>query len=295
MGADVETGPNGLHVEDLLRAGQAAPTLPAALDAVGSALLGTPYQLGNAGEGQEDVFDEDPLWRLDVQDCTTYVETVMAAALARDRADFLRTLAEIRYDGGRVSFLTRNHFPEVDWLPNNERAGYVLDVTARLFPSLHRTTTVVIDKPLWFEKKTAESIEPKSRDLAEREKLAETLRGYAPLFHAASATIAYLPMPSFFVRGEHGELLPNRAVLRRIPHAAVFSVVREGWAPGGVAMAISHQGFVIQKPDGTYLRHASEGRAVVEERLDLYFQKFLTSPTLRGINLLEVRDPRHAF
>lgn len=78
-------------------------------------------------------------------------------------------------------------------------------------------------------------------------------------------------------------------MLAKIPSATIFNVVRENWTPGGVAQAISHQGFVIQKADGTYMRHASEGRAIVEDRLDLYFQKFLSSPTVVGINLLEIR------
>ncbi|MFX7825307.1 N-acetylmuramoyl-L-alanine amidase-like domain-containing protein, partial [Acinetobacter baumannii] len=75
--------------------------------------------LGNAGEGDRDVFDQDPLWRLDVFDCTTFVETVLAASLATDRAGFERELFDIRYHDGRVRYLSRNHFPETDWIPNN--------------------------------------------------------------------------------------------------------------------------------------------------------------------------------
>ncbi|MGG2367979.1 hypothetical protein ACE4ZV_26925, partial [Salmonella enterica] len=77
-----------------------------------------------------------------------------------------------------------------------------------------------------------------------------------------TTTIPYLPMEAFFVTDEHGNPQPNRAVLTKIPDATMFNIVRNGWTPNGISMAISHQGFVIQKPDGTYMRHASPGRGV---------------------------------
>jgi hypothetical protein len=278
-----------VSVEQVIAVGQAERNLPAALNAISTALIGTPYLLGNAGEGNRDVFDQDPLWRLDAFDCTTFVETVIAASLARDRAGFEHELFAVRYLDGDVKFTSRNHFPEVDWIPNNERSGVIRDLTAALFPSLVRTTAITIDKPHWYSSMTANSIEPRTRPLAEREALAARLRAYAPKTHSENAVIAYLPMEQFFVKGAHGERLPNKAVLSRIPPATIFNVVREGWAPGGLPQTISHQGFVVQKADGTYMRHASEGRGVVEDRLDLYFAKFLGSATIRGINLLGIQ------
>jgi hypothetical protein len=290
VAGSVEQGPGGVTVEDLVRIGEAQRSTAAAVDAIGARLLGTPYVLGNAGEGSVDVYDEDPLWRLDVQDCTTYVETVAALASAHDRASFLRALRLVRYEHGVVSFHTRNHFAESDWLPNNERAGYVRDITRALFPLRARTVSVTIDKALWYAKMNAESIAPVSRPLAERERLAAELRRSGAQYAPERAVIPYLPMEAFFLKDVHGKLQPNRAVLSKIPTASVFNIVREGWTPGGLAMAISHQGFVIQKRDGTYMRHASPGRGVVEDRLDLYFAKYLGTPTtVRGINLLEVR------
>jgi hypothetical protein len=280
---------SAVSLEQLIAAGEAEHGLSAAVNATSASLLGTPYLLGNAGEGHRDVFDQDPLWRLDVFDCTTYVETVIAASLAHDRAGFEKELFAVRYLDGEVKFTSRNHFPEVDWIPNNERNGIVRDLTISLFPSLARSIAITIDKPRWYVSMKAESIEPRTRPLAEREALAARLRAYAPRTHAEKAVIPYLPMEQFFVRGANGERLPNKAVLSRIPTAAIFNVVREGWAPGGLPQAISHQGFVVQKADGTYMRHASEGRGVVEDRLDLYFAKFLGSATIRGINLLGIQ------
>ncbi len=285
--------PHDKALQELLDAASSQSDLPSALDAAGKQLLGVPYKLGVSGEGTLDAYDQDPLWRLDALDCTTYLETVMAAALGHDQASFLRRLYDVRYENGRVSYVTRNHFPEVDWIANNVRSGYVEDVTMQLFPDLARTTSLVISKAKWYAAKTANDIEPKDRDLAEREKLATELRALAPNYPDEPATIPYLPMQAFYVKNaENGELEPNLEVLRKIPHASVFNIVREGWAPGGHSLAISHQGFLIQKADGTYMRHASTNKQVMEDRIDVYFKRFLESPTIRGINILQVKNPQ---
>lgn len=291
-GGSSALSPEEKGLQELLDAAQEQASLASALDVVSARMLGTPYKLGVSGEGHVDPYDQDPLWRLDALDCTTYLETVMAIALGHDQPGFLQKLFAIRYENARVSYTTRNHFPEVDWIANNVRVGFLRDVTTELFPELARNTTLVISKSKWYAAKTANDIEPKDRELAERERLAAELRALAGNYPDEPATIAYLPMQSFFVKNPaNGELEPNLEVLRKIPHTAVFNIVREGWAPGGHSLAISHQGFVVQKADGTYMRHASTNKRVMEDRLDLYFKRFLDSPTIRGINLLQVLDP----
>ena len=48
---------------------------------VSSAFLGRPYFWGPLGEGAEGDFDQYPLYRADLFDCLTFVETVLAVAL----------------------------------------------------------------------------------------------------------------------------------------------------------------------------------------------------------------------
>lgn len=286
------SNPQKEALQELVKAAQAQDSLPAALDVVSQRLLGVPYKLGVSGEGRLDSYDQDPLWRLDALDCTTYLETVMAISVSGNHGDFLRNLFAIRYENGRVSYVARNHFPEVDWIANNERAGYVRDLTRELFPELVRSTSLVISKARWYLGKTANDIEPKRRPLAIRERLAAELRAQAGRYKDQAVTLDYLPMHAFFVKNPHNrELEPNHEVLRRIPHASIFNIVREGWAPGGHSLGISHQGFIVQKADGTYMRHASINKQVMEDRIDLYFKRFLNSSTIRGINLLQARDP----
>ena len=275
------------ELNELIREGRGKPTHAAAIEAVSAKLLGRPYKLGASGEGKFDAYDQDPLWRLDVFDCTTYVETVMAAVNARNPRGFERALYSVRYLHGRVSFVTRNHFPEADWIPRNESAGNIRDVTRELFPDLARPTSIVISKARWYGAKTANDIEPRERDINERERLAAELRALAPGYSDEPVTLFYLPMQSFYVKHpENGTLEPNLEVLRKVPSGAIFNIVREGWMPGGHPLAISHQGFLVQKPDGLYMRHASVNKQVMEDRIDEYFRRFLESPTVRGINIL---------
>ena len=103
---------------------------------VGARYLGARYVLDPLGEGVG--YDSDPLIRFDAFDCTTFVETVLAAG------DVSR-LNKIRYAGGVVAFENRNHFIETDWLTNN--ADLVEVVSGQYGATLLRN--VVIDKRAW--------------------------------------------------------------------------------------------------------------------------------------------------
>jgi D-alanyl-D-alanine carboxypeptidase/D-alanyl-D-alanine-endopeptidase (penicillin-binding protein 4) len=61
-------------------------------------------------------------------DCVTYVETVLALALARSARDVRRWLRRIRYDNGRVTWHARHHYM-VEWIRANVRQGLLTDLT----------------------------------------------------------------------------------------------------------------------------------------------------------------------
>jgi cell wall-associated NlpC family hydrolase len=60
-------------------------------------------------------------------DCVTYVETVVARAIARNSKDYASLLRRIRYDSGRVDWKRRNHYMTI-WIRNNARAGFLQPV-----------------------------------------------------------------------------------------------------------------------------------------------------------------------
>lgn len=106
---------------------------------IGEEYVGAKYANGPLGEAKAP--DTDPLIRFDAFDCVTFVETALA------KGD-LEKLNKIRYKDGKVDFLTRNHFTELDWVQNNS------DIVENVSSEYGKTKirTVVIDKQNWFKK-----------------------------------------------------------------------------------------------------------------------------------------------
>jgi Protein of unknown function (DUF1460) len=65
---------------------------------------------------------------LDGFDCVTYIETVLALALSNSTEEFADVLRNIRYEGGEVDWLRRNHYM-TGWVEKNEASGIVTNIT----------------------------------------------------------------------------------------------------------------------------------------------------------------------
>ncbi len=100
------------------------------IGAVSELFLDRPYQDGCAGEGRG--YDPDPPARYDVFDCVTFIEEVLALALAPDPAWVAWYRTQLRFEDGEPSYEARNHFFVMQWIGNNLRAGFLEDVTTSL-------------------------------------------------------------------------------------------------------------------------------------------------------------------
>ena len=89
-------------------------------------MLGLPYLFDAIGE--EQLPDEDPLFRYDGYDCLTFVEQTLALSLAKDSVDFEDIVLSMRYRSG-PSYVSRNHFMLSQWIPNVLEKEYFEDVT----------------------------------------------------------------------------------------------------------------------------------------------------------------------
>lgn len=258
-------------------------------------LKGRPYLAGNLGEGPNGIYDQDPLYRLDVFDCTTFVETVVTNAYcngARSSTEEMSACLEtvmqkIRYVDDTVTFESRGHIAETDWVASNIRRGFFRDVTEQFGGSKTRYSHVITDKRGWFENRTLADIQTKDSETTKEMKLA-LLHQAGKNISPVQVSVPYLGFDSLFLADSHE---PNLELLKRLPNGAVFNVVRENWNPpgSGTALAISHQGFIVQKSDGTYLRHASTGKSILDVKLVDYMLPFIHSPTIRGLNILQVQ------
>jgi hypothetical protein len=204
--------------------------------AISARYLGVPYRLDPLGEGPNGDRDADPLVCHTAVDCQTFVEQVLAEALAPGGADHLPLLTRIRYRDGVVGFGSRNHYMVTDWLPQNR--WFLRDLTARIGVKQVRTMEKVIDRPAFFRSRGAPA-------LAEQAAVQRSRTAY----------------------------IPRRAllgVMARVPNGAVLIWVQD--RPGIIA---AHCGLAIRRPDGGIMfRHASQRRGrVVDEPLAEYLRR----------------------
>ncbi|MFA6029336.1 MAG: N-acetylmuramoyl-L-alanine amidase-like domain-containing protein [Elusimicrobiota bacterium] len=241
--------------------------------------LGTPYVLGPLGEGPQGEFDRGPLVSFSALDCTTFVEETMAFALAGSYAEGLDLLRRIRYRDGIVSYETRNHFPETDWLPNLRAAGFLADVTGAVAGERVRVATKVLSKRAWYRGKTEKDLKGFDAEppAAHRARLSR-LRARGEEMPDEKTALPYLPVEVL------EELLPA------IPSGTVASLVREG-RPDKPTL-VTHQFFIMDGPQGKVVRHAAFGKAVEDVPAPEYFARLKGSSwRVLGINLAEVRAP----
>lgn len=234
----------------------------------------SPYLVDPLGEGDEGDFSKGPLYRFDAFDCTTFVETVLALTLADSPEDFRMRINQIRYKEGVVSYLSRNHFPSLDWIPNNIKNGFVKDITAAVAGQKTKWSQTWIDKGEWLRRK-------------------------GPQFEKMSwefkPTLAQLP----YISKE--DLLASSELIERIPSGSIFHVLRPNWdltKAIGTRLDISHMGFLVREHGVLYMIHASNGasrdgsddtkRVKKEPFLDYVQRVMMSSPTTAGINILTI-------
>jgi N-acetylmuramoyl-L-alanine amidase-like protein len=229
-----------------------ADSLARKIATVSARYLGARYVRDPLGEGPGMAPDTDPLFCRDGVDCQTFVEQVLAEALARRPQDLVPLLTRIRYKGGQIGFATRNHYMVSDWLPRNR--WLIRDLTGTIGGSKSRVMTKVIDRAAFFRSRGAP----------------ELGQGIAP---EVSRTL-YLPRASV------------SALEGRIPNGAVLIWLQD--RPGIMA---AHCGLAVRRADGALIfRHASELRGrVLDEPLRDYLQR--ASSHIVGVKVCQAVAP----
>ncbi|KHD89736.1 MAG: hypothetical protein OM95_01295 [Bdellovibrio sp. ArHS] len=262
-----------------------AKSLSERVDFYSSLFLGKPYLGGALGEGSTSAFDNDPLYRFDAFDCTTYVETVVALSLATSEEAFKKILSQVRYLNGEVSLFKRNHFTSVDWTPNAERLGVLRDITADVGAEQTSTLTTLIEKSTWFFRQAPEMV--KATD--QFQKKIEYIRTQTKNFANEKVRLPFIDKKT---------LLANPQLLRYFPKAGVINIVRANWKVKeaiGTALDISHQGVFFERNGQIIFRHASFKRGsqfVVEIPLLDYVRNNFGDATFAGLNILQMNDLR---
>jgi len=127
------------------------PDLPARVVHLAEKNIGQPYQIFLLGEYPFEIYDKDPLYRLDKSDCLTFVEHMYAMALGYDWPSFFAFLQRIRYMDGEIGMTTRNHDTLPDWVPENSR-WLIYDLTEDLAPEKAQSMTVETQRRKFYKK-----------------------------------------------------------------------------------------------------------------------------------------------
>ncbi len=264
-------------------------SMPERLEYLSRQFIGQPYRGNALGEGPHAQYDQGPLYRADGFDCETYVDTILALALAPDMDSFPHCIKHVRYKDGKVSFITRNHFASLDWNKNNQKEGFLQDITTTLKDkkghSVAKTARAVIDKPGWYAKLPENRVRLPDTSPEEHKRQLQALRKSGQHLPVQSASIPYIPLAALFQ--SLGE--PNQDLFDQIPNGAVIEIIRPNWNLTdiiGTNLNVSHMGFAFRTNEGLRFRHASlHDKKIVDVSLIDYLENVRHSPTIRGINI----------
>jgi hypothetical protein len=150
----------------LIAESRSLPQVAQRIDFISSKLLGIRYQAHTLIGGSQ--HPERFVVRDDAFDCVTFCEVVLAAAIARDVAEFEASLRRIRYEHGNVQWNRRNHY-FADWSQRN--------IENRICRPVAMEQSVTYAKTVWWHRalgKRQVSISgiPKAAFLANQELLA---------------------------------------------------------------------------------------------------------------------------
>lgn len=259
------------------------------IDAFSAQFLGKPYLLGALGEGEHGYYDSKPLYRTDAFDCETYVDTVLALAFAHNIETFEHYIRHIRYQDGRVSFIHRNHFTSIDWNLNNQKQGFLKDITSGIHDqdghSVAKTANALIDKPGWYAHFTIDIIRIQNTSDKEKAKRLDLLKQKGSHLPRKMSKIAYIPLTALF--DQSGQ--ENQYLFNQIPNGAVIEIVRPNWdltQQIGTRLNVSHLGFAIRKNGTLMFRSATSLKdCVMDWPMIEYLRATLKSPTIKGINI----------
>ncbi len=244
-------------IEALLREVSAKePKLVTRLQLYSARAKGTPYSLFCLGEGPTAKYDRDPLLDFSRADCVTFVEQILALALAKNYEQMFATLQRIRYQNGEISFTTRNHYTHADWIPNN--SWLLEDVTEEIGGPLCQDMTKTIDRPGFFRKLGVPDHELQNVSAPQ------------------TLTIKFIPtasLPKIKNKLQGGEIV---SIIQKMP--GIFS---------------AHMGFIFRDEYGNVLfRHASsrkETNQVTDEFFDDVIEQLRGSESRVGMAFIRIK------
>ena len=215
--------------------------------------------------------DEKLVVNLHGLDCTTYVEAVTALTLCVKKgetrfSDYVRQLEQLRYRGGKMSYVNRLHYFHW-WQEDNERMGFVKEIDSPN-PPFSAVQTLKINY-MSQNARLYDMLKNHPERIAELKKLEDATNG---------TKLRYIPK----------NLLNNSKLLREVIRdgdiLAIVTSKRE--------LDTTHLGFAIWHKDGLHLMNASNlrknGNKVVDPVETLY-DYMMARPANLGIRVVRIQ------
>lgn len=264
--------------------------------------LGSPYKLLSEPTKMEHIsslpallkslaYDNEFSFSLSSFDCVTFVETIIALALSRIANNsnqfndlFLTNLCSLRYRKGISTFLRRNYFFTcVDWIPNND--WILFDITNHISQNHLIAKTYINRLGMLYHYKKLDSI----RNNISIDDLNNTLIEIGYRVIGQCSCLPYISLHEF--------LQNYNNFIELFPQVSVICIVRPDWDvtdiyPNyGTHLNISHLGICLKRSNELEFFHASSinDKIVVTTKLTDYLSKYLDHPTIKGINVLQIK------
>jgi hypothetical protein len=262
--------------------------------------LDRPYVFEPLGEGPESPYYQEPLYRTDLFDCVTYLDTVLALAKSNNFADFKKNIIQIRYHHQKIHYTHRTDwFTDLEWIPNTQEIKWIADVTSKIVDKKQQPVIeiarTIIDKPNWYRVKTMRALHLlQSLPLDEAQQRLTQLQAESEKFIACTSSLTYVPLTKLFDAGGN----PDHFLFDQIPLNCMIALARPNWGirdnfkdyPQGYGtnLNVCHVGLSIRTQAGLTFYHASaeEGK-VLQLPLEVYLKKYLGSD-IKGIHIEEI-------
>lgn len=205
----------------------------------------TPSGLDPLGEGAG--VDSDPLFSTKIFDCTTYVETLLAIGLSKTYPEIQKNLNKLRYQNGLPDYFQRNHFMVSEWIPENTKKGFVINITESLTPDAgaFRFAKRQLNKTIWFFHRVI--------DLLEKQKKSsdEILAQLKIVPHQSNRMEQTKFLKAEVLRADKG------VIFEKLPPVSIIMFIRN--IPTSPTL-VSHMGFLIKRDSKLILSHAPQAK-----------------------------------
>ncbi|PIQ42589.1 MAG: hypothetical protein COV52_00305 [Gammaproteobacteria bacterium CG11_big_fil_rev_8_21_14_0_20_46_22] len=199
---------------------------------------------------------QDPVYRTDGFDCTTFASMILALANSNNIDQFDKTILRINYgaapgySASQVHYFNRNHFISADFNPNNEKNGYIK--SAHFTQLKTKNITVTITRNNWFkDKKTKPQQTIRVFTPAVGQAMLKRLLGpYPPEkltgFDKQIVTLSYIPKSQLMSKTDRG-YTENLSAFKQIPTPSIVEFVRNKPATSGSRLIIGHMAILYRQ------------------------------------------------